>query len=222
LFPSNFEIIDISQPVNSRTACFPGDVPFSRDVIVNYNESKIINLSTMTTSPHVGTHADAVSHIKGSMEDTAGNIGAAPLQPYIGHCLVVDVSPMSAGAITAESLRPYIGRAMALDLGVQRVLIKTQEKIDYEKWQDDYPYLSVGAVKWLNSLGTVLVGLDTPSMDQVNSKTLSTHNALEERHMYWLENLDLTRVESGPYFLMAAPLKFMELEASPIRAVLLR
>jgi len=222
LFPSDFEIIDISQPVNSRTACFPGDVPFSKKLTVSHHESNIINLTAMTTSPHVGTHADAVSHIKGSIEEVATNIGAAPLEPYVGACLVVDVAPLTSGMITAEMLRPHIGEAMASDIGVKRILIKTLEVIDYEKWQNNYAYLSVGAIKWLNSLGTILVGIDTPSVDQIDSKELSTHHSLDERHMYWLENLDLTRVESGPYFLVAAPLKFMELEASPLRAILLR
>jgi arylformamidase len=222
LFPSDFEIIDISQPVNSHTACFPGDVSFSKQLTTTFRDSKVINLTALTTSPHVGTHADAVSHIKGSVEDIATNIGSVPLSPYVGHCLVIDISPMKTGVITAETLRPYIGKFMAQDVGVKRVLIKTLENIEYERWQDDYACLSVGAIKWLNSLGTILVGIDTPSVDQIASKTLSTHNALDERNMYWLENLDLTKAEQGAYFLVAAPIKFMELEASPVRAMLLR
>lgn len=39
--------------------------------------------------------------------------------------------------------------------------------------------------------------------------------------MVWLENLDLTAVEEGVYELVALPLKLTELEASPVRAVLL-
>ena len=39
--------------------------------------------------------------------------------------------------------------------------------------------------------------------------------------MTWLENLDLSAVKEGDYFLSALPLKFMELEAAPVRAVLL-
>jgi arylformamidase len=222
LFPSDFEIIDISQPVSSRTASFPGDVPFSKNVTIDHHESNVINLTSLTMSPHIGTHADAISHIKGSIEDTRTNIGAVSLAPYVGPCLVVDLSPMKTGVITAETLQPYIGTALAQDRSVKRVLVKTLETIDYEDWQPDYAYLAVGVVKWLNSLGTVMVGIDTPSVDQIDSKTMSTHHAFVEREMKWLENLDLTRVEAGAYFLVAAPLKFVELEASPVRAILLR
>jgi len=31
-------IIDISQPVTSRTACFPGDTPFSKSVTLTYED----------------------------------------------------------------------------------------------------------------------------------------------------------------------------------------
>jgi Predicted metal-dependent hydrolase len=66
------------------------------------------------------------------------------------------------------------------------------------------------------------VGLDTPSVDHVKAKNLSAHNILDKGGLVWLENLDLTRVTEGLYQLIALPLKFMELEASPVRAVLLK
>ena len=56
-----YRIIDISQPISSRAACFPGDTPFSRQVTVSYQDS-VVNLTAITMSPHVGTHADAPVH----------------------------------------------------------------------------------------------------------------------------------------------------------------
>ena len=74
----------------------------------------------------------------------------------------------------------------------------------------------------MGQLGFVLVGLDTPSVDHIRSKELATHNVLDRHGLVWLENLDLRAVEEGEYFLVALPLKFMDLEASPVRAVLLK
>ncbi len=76
-------------------------------------------------------------------------------------------------------------------------------------------------MRHLSALGVGLVGIDTPSVDHVRSKGLSAHHALLDAGMSWLENLDLTQVEAGEYFLIALPLKLTELEASPVRAVLL-
>ena len=43
------------------------------------------------------------------------------------------------------------------------------------------------------------------------------HGVVEHRE---IENLDLRRVAPGPYELIALPLKYMALDAAPVRAVL--
>ncbi len=53
-------------------------------------------------------------------------------------------------------------------------------------------------------------------------KDLQVHHAMIEAGFSWLENLDLTNAEEGIYFLSAAPLRLTELEASPVRAVLIK
>ena len=52
------------------------------------------------------------------------------------------------------------------------------------------------------------------------SKTLPVHHMLFSANAYILENLDLRRVAPGPYELIALPLKYMALDAAPVRAVL--
>lgn len=215
MFPQSFQIIDISQPVSSKTTCFPGDVPFTRELTLSFEQSQVVNLTAITMSPHVGTHADAPSHIKGDIADETANIGAVPLAPYVGTAVVVDLSPMPTGAITADLLKTRV-RA-----GDERVLVKTQTTINFEKWEGDYPYLSIDAVDYLKSCGIKLIGLDVPSVDHVNSKNLEAHHALNTAGLYWLENLNLTSTIEGRFFLVALPLKLTEAEASPVRAILL-
>ena len=109
----------------------------------------------------------------------------------------------------------------------QRILFKTAKVIRYDVFEDHYAHFTPGLIEELAKRGVVLVGLDTPSVDAVDSKTLETHHALLSAGMSWLENLDLTGVsvqhhQPQDYFLVALPLKLMELEASPVRAVLLK
>jgi len=218
-----FEIIDISQPVDETTACFPGDVPFSHQVTVDYQTSQVINLSAFTMSPHVGTHADAPVHIHGDMRQPgphAETIGQAPLSPYIGPAVVIDLAPCD-GEITWEQVSEPFAHFPVLP---RRVLFRTLHTVRPDVFESSYAWLSVDLVCQLADRGVVLVGLDTPSVDAVDSKTLDTHHALLSLGMAWLENLDLTGVEDvrRGYFLVALPLKFMGLEASPVRAVLLK
>ena len=65
-----------------------------------------------------------------------------------------------------------------------------------------------------------LVGLDTPSVDPADSKTLDSHMQLLAHDLRVLENLVLDDVDEGDYELIALPLKLTHACASPVRAVL--
>lgn len=217
-------LIDISQPVKSDSAAFPGDTPFKREIVLTYEESKIVNLSAFSMSPHVGTHVDAPSHIKGDMHALTDMVGQVSLEALIGPALVLDLSPSSAGL----DWQPVEKKLAELSAGKQdwkippRVLFKTQQKIRYEVFEDEYSFFSTELVKELAARGVQVMGIDTPSADHVRSKTLEAHHELDSHGMTWLENLDLSNVVQGEYYLIAFPIKFMELEASPVRAVLLQ
>lgn len=210
-------IFDISQPVTSTSACFPGDVPFSKQLTVTHADSQVINLTAFNMSPHVGTHADAPSHIGGNMDVPDTMVGAMPLAPFIGDCFVIDAAPFKKGLPSVLLEEKLAG----LERIPERVLFRTQIVINYDVWEAEYAYFTVKLVEKAKQYGIRLLGIDTPSVDHTSSKALETHHALEAGGMSWLENLDLTRVTEGRYFLVALPLKFMELEASPVRAVLL-
>ncbi len=213
-----FEILDISQPITSKSACFPGDTPFSKQVMVHHAVSQVMNLTQFTMSPHVGTHADAPVHLQGDLATQAGTIGHVGLSPFIGPCFVLDIGSWPH-AITLEQVLPLLPMEAPLP---ERILFKTTETQRHTVFEDQYAYFDVDLIEHLGELGVKLVGLDTPSVDHIASKALPVHHTLLQHDMAWLENLDLTEIETGPYFLIALPLKLMELEASPVRAVLLK
>jgi len=59
------------------------------------------------------------------------------------------------------------------------------------------------------------------SSQTFDSKTLAAHRALAEGGVAILENLVLDDVEPGRYTLVALPLRLVEADSSPVRAVLL-
>lgn len=213
-----YTIIDISQPVSSSTACFPGDTPFSRQVTLRLEDGATVNLTSFTMSPHVGTHADAPSHIQGRLEDTVGMASGMPLLPYIGLCAVLDVSPMADG-ITKRHFEKAAEGFLNLP---PRVVFKTQKNLRFDVWEGQYAHFTVELIEALSACGVIMAGLDTPSVDHIDSKALEVHHAMIKAGFSWLENLDLTKADQGIYFLSAAPLKLTELEASPVRAVLIK
>lgn len=208
-------IIDISQPIEKKTACFPGDTPFNCSMKASYKDNQSFNLTTFTMSPHIGTHADAPSHVteKLTMKTSAGGL---PLAPFIGPCIVIDLSSHED-----EISLDLFKKALKNQKILPRILLKTSSLCRFAVFEKKYAYLSLAVVKFLKENSVVLIGIDTPSVDFINSKNLEIHHALIANEIYWLENLDLSQASAGEYFLSALPLKLMELEAAPVRAALL-
>jgi arylformamidase len=69
--------------------------------------------------------------------------------------------------------------------------------------------------------GTILVGTDAASIDPEDAPDLPAHRALLGNGVALLEDLDLSAVGEGTYQLVALPLRFDELDASPVRAILI-
>jgi arylformamidase len=206
---------DISIAVREGTPEWPGDTPYSCSWAWSMSTGASVNVSSITTSPHVGTHADAPLHVR----DGWPGSHELPLEPFIGPAHVIDVSAASSVIELAELDRWT--SASGLTLGrAQRVLLRTGRTIAAGRFPDDWPTLSEQCARALIGLGVRLVGVDAPSVDARESKSLPVHHMLFDGGAYLLENLDLRRTPPGEYELIAPPLKLMALDAAPVRALL--
>lgn len=199
---------DISPVVSARLGVWPGDTPFSREVLLSQAEGANLDLSTIHTTVHVGAHADAPNHY---VPDGVG-IGERPLAPYLGPCQVITVDVGRGQRIQPEHLP---GPVVA-----PRVLFHTGTFPDPESWNSDFASLSPALVHHLADQGVTLVGLDTPSVDLEDDAALLSHHAIAARDLSILEGIVLTGVPDGLYTLVALPLKLEGVDASPVRAVL--
>jgi arylformamidase len=204
-------LLDVSVVVGPGTPEWPGDVPFSCGWTCTIADGASINLSAMTLSPHVGTHADAPLHVR----DGGHASDALPLDAFLGPCEVVDVSDCE-GAIGFDALA-----ARGAPAGVARLLLRTGRTIADGAFPDAWPWLEPACVARLAAAGLRLLGVDAPSVDARESKTLATHQALFGGGAYNLENLDLRGVPPGRYELVAPPLRVAGLDGAPVRALLL-
>ena len=87
-------------------------------------------------------------------------------------------------------------------------------------WVDDFAAFAPRTIDWLAERGVRLVGIDTASVDPAASKTLDAHQRLRAHGLRVLENLVLDDVPEGDYELIALPLRWVDADASPVRAVL--
>ncbi|MGD2217920.1 MAG: hypothetical protein PVJ64_14275, partial [Gemmatimonadales bacterium] len=106
-------------------------------------------------------------------------------------------------------------------LEAPRLLVRAVPDLRPEKFASDFPPLAPGAADALARSGLRLYGTDAPSVDPVQSAAMSAHRVLGAAGIPIIENLDLSAAEPGEYDLIALPLRMVEAEAAPVRAVLL-
>lgn len=203
-------MIDISITLSASTPEWPGDTPFSCGWSATIADGASVNVSAFTTSPHVGTHADAPLHVR----DDAAGADRLPLEAFFGPVMVVNLVRHS-GVIERETLR-----AAGLERTPARLLLRTDRSIAQGEFPVDWPTLSPACAAELAADGLLLLGVDCPSVDTRHSKELAVHHALFDGGAFILENLDLTSVPAGAYDLAAPPLKIAGLDAAPVRAIL--
>lgn len=203
------KIYDVSQPVSAATAVWPGDQPFELRWTMAQSRGDSVNVASITLSAHTGTHTDAGYHVA-----THGSRAAQlPLAAFVGRALVIDAR---GRAQLDESVLDdvVLGR-------IRRVLFRTRDQIDAAVFPQQFLSPAPALARRLVQAGVRLVGTDAPSMDAVDSRALESHHLLVEAGVAILENLVLSEVPAGVYTLIALPLKLVDADASPVRAVLI-
>lgn len=189
---------------------FPGDTQFRCKVHRSLNNGDSYSLSSITTTVHLGAHADAPSHYARD----GVNIEQRDLMLYLGQAQVIEVPYIPGGRISESDLR-------SIPIQAKRILFKTNSFPDPDKWNEDFMALAPSLVDYLALKEVKLVGIDTPSVDLANDQEMRSHHRIAKADMAILEGLVLKNVRPGIYDLIALPLNMEGAEASPVRAVLL-
>ena len=213
------KIWDISRTLSDDLAEWPGDEPFHFRLSRKIAEGQSVNLGAIGMSVHNGTHADARFHF-----DTNGeSIEKAPLEIYLGRAAVVDLSEAFSQAkerhlISVEDLQPH-----SEDIAKSsRLLVKTGRWDDSTVFPNQIPVIAANVPSWLQKNGVKLLGLDLPSVDEIDSKSLPNHHALAGAEIAIVESLNLSGVGPGIYNFAALPLKIAGGDGAPMRAILWR
>jgi arylformamidase len=202
-------LYDISIAVAPNTPEWPGDTPFSCNWSWRIADGDSVNVSSVSGSPHVGTHADAPLHVKDGWPSSE----ELPLESFAGRAVVWSV-PGDSLELSRQVIAPLLSRRIA------RLLLRTGRSIGGGSFPDAWPALTPDAAEALMDDGLLLLGVDAPSVDWRESKTLAVHQAILGRGGCVLENLNLANVPDGEYELVAYPVKMQGLDAAPVRAVL--
>ncbi|MEW6345359.1 MAG: arylformamidase [Paraburkholderia sp.] len=200
---------DITPAIDAATPVWPGDTPVTIERVWRMEAGSPVNVARLTLSPHTGAHTDAPLHY----DAEGAAIGAVPLDAYLGRCRVIHcigATPL----VTPGHVRG------ALDRLPPRVLLRTYRHAPTTAWDSGFCAVAPETIDLLAAHGARLIGIDTPSLDPQESKTMDAHHRIRAHRMAILEGIVLDDVAPGDYELIALPLKFATLDASPVRAVL--
>jgi arylformamidase len=202
------KVFDISRRLIKGMPVWPGDTPFHYEVSWSKEESGSVNVGSLTMSTHTGTHLDAPYHF----DDNGKRIIELDLDLYIGPVRVIDMTRKAS-----------IGVKDLVDInldGFERVLFRTLAWRKPDEFPETIPYIEENLGPFLASKGIRLLGVDVPSVDPIDSKTLDAHHSLNENGIHILESVLLDEIEPGDYELIALPLPLADADGSPVRAVL--
>ncbi|MFZ6769950.1 arylformamidase [Undibacterium sp. Di26W] len=202
------QIWDITPPIQPGIPVWPGDSAYSTETTWQIADGCPVKVSKITMSTHTGAHCDAPSHY-----DADGkSIDEVAISTYIGPCRVIHC--MGVAQVLPEHVQAFLAQLP------QRVLLRTYMQAPQMTWDSDFPSVASATIDLLAQHGVRLIGIDSPSLDPQESKTLDAHLRMKAHQMAILEGIVLDDIAAGDYELICLPLKLAGLDASPVRAIL--
>lgn len=205
------KLIDLSHEININMSVYTKEeIPKIQDLATikkdGYNE-KVLKLCT-----HTGTHIDSPYH----MIENGRTIDKFDLNEFVGKALIIDVTKHKE--IDIKSIIKYKEKIENSDF----VILKTgwEKYFGKEQYLKDYPSLTEEAAKWLCEFNIKGIGIDTISIDRMDSIDFEIHNIIFSKDKFIIENLNnLCKIEDESFILIALPLKIQSIDASPVRAI---
>ena len=203
--------LDISVSLYDGMAHWPKDpevrIRAARDI--RKGDSCTVRLLSMGS--HTGTHMDAPSHfLKGGRP-----IDRMPIESTVGPARVILIKDQ--GFVTVRELEGKNIRSG------ERILFKTRNSTRCwkgKKFVKDFVYVSEPAAAYLARKRVRMVGIDYLSVGSFYLGGSAVHKKLLEAGIWIVEGLDLGKVSPGRYDLICLPLKILNGDGAPARAVL--
>jgi len=210
--------IDVSVAVTALTPVYPGDPPVEIRRLMEPGPSNAITLSHLSLTPHSGTHLDFPRHFF-----PAGKWGADyGVKEFTFRAAVLDATPLAASGRHIDE--DFLRSSMVNLPGADAILFRTHDGSLWEsgKYQAGYTAIAPSGAEWLARIpGLRLVGIDYLSVDPHDADPMAAHLGLLGDGKLLLECLDLGSVGAGQYDLVCPPVRWIESEAAPCRAILL-
>jgi len=239
-FIERCDILDLSYALGDSTVILPGVQPFKLLQILKgihpkdgfFEDNIYVEINNFKGAEHAGTHIDAPSHF---VRDAASVDKIEPNR-LVGEACVIHASDRAAQnrdyQITVDDLQKWEttnGRIsdsciLLIDSGWGRLWNDPAEFLGGDPSRREshhYPGISEAATQWiLENRSIRSIGVDVPSIDGGQSRSLRSHQLLLRRGIPILENVaNLDRLPSRGATAIFQPMKIENGSGGPLRGM---
>lgn len=234
-------VFDLGHPFARGMSTHPAVPPFLR-LDVNRHGDRVIGdgvsvaSDMLVTSPHAGTHIDALAHVA----DARGDAPARTDRPFgealpvlLARGVLLDLEPALADAGTTSITPAMVQARLAEQQTALRaddvVLVRTGWERHWGATDGRYgndvehlPGLGLEAAEGIAEAGAIAIGTDTTILEPAGTGLAVHRFLLQERGIYILENLHLSAAAAAgltEFLFLAAPLRIEGATGSPVRPI---
>ena len=176
------------------------------------------NAKTLHLYSHSGTHMDAPFHFL----NDGRTLESLDLRKCVGRCWKIDVSPVTSQQLIMAGDFERLGEKV---LAGDRIVIQTgwTQKRGTPAFRNELPRISADGATWLVDRGVVFVGVEPPSVADVNNlpEVTQVHEILLAAEIVIAESLtNLDQLpDDQPFTIAALPLKVQGGDGAPARVI---
>jgi len=213
LRPSHTLLYDLTLTISPTTLTYPGDPSPTITRTMDLSKGDSLTASHLSLNCHVGTHVDAPAHFLAH----GATLEELPMECFYGPAVVINLEGKEV--IEVPDLVPH-------DLPASHhILLQTDNSrlLQRDRFSESFCVVSPDAARYLLSKTPRSIGFDYYSLDPHQTTVIfPTHRILAQSNIPVFVCLDLSEVQTGRYIFVGFPLRLAKIEASPVRAILMK
>ncbi|MFP6890022.1 MAG: cyclase family protein [Nitrospinota bacterium] len=173
-------------------------------------------------SAHTGSHVDSTLHVK----KDGPAIGEVDFHRYMGDAVMLDLTKM--GEPNAQMTRTHFEGMEEKCKPGDIIVVRTDwghKMFGTMEYYTESPFIDVSAAEWLVERKPKAIAFDffeeyDARRTDFDSSEFYVHHVMLGADVVLIEGLDnLDQIGQERFFMMALPIKIMDAEASPVRAI---
>lgn len=211
------KVIDLTHVISEDMPVYPGTEGPKLQPANTY-EKDGFKETLMTMYTHTGTHMDPPAHLYQGRT----TLDQFPISQFVGKALVIDCADLQEGdLIRMDRIEKVREKADKADFLLFRM--GWDKYWGTDKYFGDYPYIDDPVVDYIIKGNKKGVGLDVIGIDPIAHEDLPIHKKLfKNNEIVVIENLmNLELVGDDLFTFCALPIKHIDADGSPIRAIAL-